>query len=743
MQSFFPGLLVVATAVVALMNFPGAAQPQKDTAVDTQYLRAHAQTRGFMLGRPVRPYPTPDGKAVLFLRSEPRSAKLGLFEFDVATKKTRELLTPAQLLKGAEEKLTPEEKAARERKRVSVGGITGFEVSGDGSRILLSLSGKLFAYKRGDRTVQELRAGPGTILGPRFSPDGTMVSYVKDHDLYVLHVAENLERRLTTGGSALLSHGTAEFVAQEEMARFRGYWWSPDSKQIIYEESDVKDVEVWYVADPTKPGQKPTPFHYPRPGKNNARVRLGIVSVEGGSTTWLSWNTAQFPYLTTVRWSKGGPPLICVQRRDQKEIALLKVDPKTGHTTRLLTETDPDWVNIHQDVPRWLADGSGFLWISEQVGGPALHLHNPDGRLRRVVVPVSAGFQGIVALQGTGKDTRVVYSASTDPTQSQLFRIKLDAWSEPEKLTTAIGLHGGVFAKDADLWVHTARTMAAMPVTTVVRGDGTLIGELPSVAAKEPFEPRVDLIEVGKKRTFHAAVVWPRKFNARKKYPVIVDVYGGPHHLQVQATRSRWLLDQWYADQGFIVVAIDGRGTPGRGRDWERAIYKKLGSVPLEDQVAGLEALGERYPAMDLERVGIDGWSFGGYMAGMAIMRQPYEFKAGVAGAPVTDWLDYDTHYTERYLGVPSSDGGVYRENSMLTFAGRLYRPLLILHGTADDNVYFRHSLRLVDTLFRYGNSFEIVPLSGLTHMVPDPVVMERLHARIARFFQKHLGHPE
>jgi dipeptidyl-peptidase-4 len=719
--------------------------------VETQYLRDHAQTRGFMLGRPVKPYPTPDGKAVLFLRSGPRSAKLGLYEFDVATKQTRELLTPEQVLKGAEEKLSAEEKAARERMRVSVGGFTAFQLSEDGSRILLSLSGKLYLYNRQDAAIQELPVGPGTVIDPKFSPDGSMVSYVKDHDLYIVHCpsrelvksAPTQPIRLTTGGSALLSHGTAEFIAQEEMGRFTGYWWSPDSKHIIYQETDDKDVEVWYVSDPIQPGQAPTPFHYPRPGKNNARVRLGVVAATGGPTTWILWDQAKYPYLTTVRWSKGGPPLVCVQTRDQRELAVLKVDPTTGKTATLLTETDPEWLNIHQEVPRWLADGSGFLWITERDGGPQLQLHNPNGQRRRVIVPVNEGLQNLVSVRADGS---IVYNASTDPTQSHLYRTPLDAWSEPEKLTKEAGLHAGVFGGEGQgspIWIHTARTLASMPVAQVVRADGSLIGEIPSVAEKEPFEPRLDLVSVGAERKFHAAVVFPRQFDERKKYPVIVDVYGGPHHLQVQAARNRWLLDQWYADQGFIVVAIDGRGTPGRGRDWERDIYKKFGSVPLEDQVAGLRALGERYPAMDLKRVGIDGWSFGGYMAALAVMRRPDVFKAGVAGAPVVDWLDYDTHYTERYLGVPPNDDGAYKEGSLLTYAADLNRPLLLLHGTADDNVYFRHSLKLVDALFRHGKDFEMVPLSGLTHMVPDPVVMERLHGRIAGFFKRHLGKVE
>ena len=732
-----------ASLITILLASPLLAQPVKDSSVDSQYLRDHAQTRGFMLGRPVRPYPTPDGKAVIFLRSGPRSAKLGLYEFDVTSRKTRELLTPEQVLKGGVEKLSPEEKAARERMGVSVGGFTGFQVSEDGGRILLSLSGKLFLYSRQDAAIQELRIGAGTILDPKFSPDGTMVSYVKDHDLYLVHVASNQEQRLTTGGSALLSHGTAEFIAQEEMARFTGYWWAPDSKRLVYQETNAKDVEVWYVADPIHPEQAPTPFHYPRPGKSNAQVRLGMVSAEGGTTTWIPWDSGKHPYLTTVRWSKGGPPLLCVQTREQTEIVVLKVDPQTGETKSLLREADPAWVNIHQEAPRWLADGSGFLWISEEEGGPQLQLHDPDGGRRRVLVPASAGFQGIVAVLGEGNAAKLIYNASTDPTQSHLYRTALDPGSVPEKLTKDPGLYTAVFSKSQVLWVHTARTLGSMPVTTVLHADGSLIGELPSVAEREPFEPRLEMMEVGKGRRFHAAAVLPRQFDAHKKYPVIVDVYGGPHHLQVEATRSRWLLDQWYADQGFIVIAIDGRGTPGRGHDWERAIYKKFGSVPLEDQVAGLEALAERYPAMDLKRVGIDGWSFGGYMSALAVMRRPDVFRAGVAGAPVVDWLDYDTHYTERYLGVPPRDDGAYKEGSLLTYAGDLTRPLLLLHGTADDNVYFRHSLKLVDALFRHGKHFEIVPLSGLTHMVPDPVVMERLHARIAEFFRKHLERPE
>lgn len=712
--------------------------------MDARFLRDYAQTRGFMLGRPVRPTPTPDGKAVLFLRSEPRNAKLRLYEFDVATGKTRQLLTPEQVLKGAEEKLSPEEKARRERMRVSAGGFTTFQISDDVKHILLSLGGKLYVVQRADGGIRELNTAPGTLLDPKFSPDGSMVSFVRDNDVYVFDLAKGEERQITTGGTKEITHGLAEFVAQEEMSRFTGYWWSPDSKFIAYEEANAKGVEEWFVADPISPEQKPHVSYYPRPGKDNVKVRLGVVSIKGGNTTWIHWDAKTYPYLTRVIWPKGGPLLVGVQTRDQKELLLLSADPATGKTKVLVRESDPAWVNLRTDVPRWLPGDMGFLWVSERDGGPQLELRASNGRFRRVLVPSGEGFQGIVDVDP--KAGHVVYNAGKDPTQSHLYRVPLGPWSDPVALTKIPGHHSAVFSKNHQVYVHTARLAHVMPRTTVHRFDAeqTLLGELPSVAEEPGFEPRVDYYEVGKEG-FRAAVIRPRKFAGSKRYPVLVDVYGGPHHQHVAMTKNRWLLDQWYADQGFIVVAFEGRGTPGRGRDWERAIYQKFGSLPLDDQVAALKALSQKFPfneVLDLKRVGITGWSFGGYLSALAVLRRPDVFQAGVAGAPVVDWLDYDTHYTERYLGIPPKDAAAYKEGSLLTYAAELRRPLLLLHGTADDNVYFRHSLKLVDALFRAGKDFDMLPLSGLTHMVPDPLVMERLHGRIVDFFHKHLGKP-
>jgi len=703
--------------------------------LDTTYLKDHAETRGFMLGRPARARPTPDGKAILFLRAQPRVARLRLYEFDVTTGTTRELLTPEELLHSAEEHLTPEEKARRERQRVSVGGFTDFQLSEDGTHILLSLSGKLYLVRRADRKVTELSTGPG-VLDPKFVPDGRAVSYVRDHDVYLYDLAKGAERRVTTGGSERRPHGLAEFIAQEEMHRFSGYWWSPDATSLVYQESDAAGVEVWHVCDPMHPEQAPQPMAYPRPGKANVAVRLGLVPAAGGGTVWIDWDSKKYPYLARVHWSKSGPLTILVQTREQDEIALLCVDPKTGKTTALLTERDAAWVDLPDDVPRWLPNAGGFLWTTARRAGPQLDLRDPAGGLLRVLVPAEAGFQGLVDLDPRAR--QVVFRASTDPTQSHLWRVALQD-GKPERLTKEPGLHAATFSGDHAVYVDTAALADAMPRATVRRADGSLIGELPSVAEEPPFQPNAELLKVGEGEGYYAAVVRPLRFNADKKYPVIVHVYGGPTHQMVTASMATRLIDQWLADQGFVVVSVDNRGTPGRGRAWEKAVYEKFGSVPLADQVAGLRALGAKFPEMDLGRVGIYGWSFGGYLAALAVLREPDVFKAAVAGAPVVDWLDYDTHYTERYLGLPDKHAEAYREASLLTYAKELRRPLLLIHGTADDNVYFRHTLKLTNALFREGCDFELLPLPGLTHMVPDPVVMQRLYGKFAVYFKKHL----
>jgi dipeptidyl-peptidase-4 len=742
-----PVLLAVSLLLAAVVAARGDdAPPPKDANLDASYLRLHAETRGFMLGRPVKPKPTPDGKFVLFLRAQAKSPKQSLYEFDVTTGKTRELLTPEQLLKGAEENLSPEEKARRERQRISAGGFTDFQLSPDGERILVTLSGKLYMVERKTGDAEAMLTGDGAVLDPKFSPDSSTVAYVRGYDVYI---PEGLNLyAVTSGGTEKKTHGLAEFVAQEEMGRFTGYWWAPDSKSVAFEEADAEGVEMWQVADPIHPDQPAQPFYYPRPGKANVKVRLGIIAtlVDTGrifpasdQPLWVTWDDQTYPYLADVRWEKEGPMTITVQNRAQTELALLKVDPATGKTKPLLTERDAAWVNLRHDGPRWLDDGS-FLWPSEGKNGPQLEHREKDGTLRRVLVSAEAGFQELVDVDS--KAGQVVFRASTDPVRSSLFRLPL-VGGKIAPLDKELGVHTAVFSRDHSVYVETSTSTTAMPKTIVHKANGDVLGALVSVAEEPPFALNTETVRVGDDPAFYAYVVRPHDVDPAKRYPVIVQVYGGPTHQMVQDVMGSRLLDQWLADQGFIVAALDNRGTPGRGRDWEKAVSRHFGSVPLEDQVAGLKALGKRFPEMDLDRVGVYGWSFGGYLSALAVLKAPDVFKAAVAGAPVVDWLDYDTHYTERYLGLPDTDAEAYKEASLLTYATDLKRPLLLVHGTADDNVYFRHTLKLTNALFRAGKDFDLLPLAGMTHMTPDPVVMERLYARIAGHFEKHLGKPE
>jgi dipeptidyl-peptidase 4 len=747
---------IMLTAAIA-----PAADPATGKPLDTTFLKQFAETRGFTLGRPQKPKISPDGKTVLFLRADPKAPKLKLFEFDVATAQTKELLSPEALLKGADENLTPEEKARRERMRVSVCGFTDYHLDPDGKNILVMLSGKLYVFDRATGKATELKTGAGTIVDPKWSPDGKRIAYVRGFDVAVYDLASGKESMVTTGGTLVKTHGLAEFVAQEEMARFSGYWWSPDSKFIAYEEADHTGVETWYVADPFKPDQKPAEQYYPRPGKKNVAVKLGVMPVEGGETVWMKWpNKGEweqaYEYLTQVVWDKYGPLTVQLETRKQDVVSTFSVDHRTGNTKWLLDIKAFDhWVNLKQLYLKWTKDGR----LGATVGNSrsiAIDGNTPERERDFRLDGFSGQFDSLVHFDTDTLTT--LYTSTFLPTDMHLFRAKGEPSGIQRRNASSITQGDGLFTavSDGKLICLTKTTPQEMPATKVLAADGKVIGELPSIAVNPSFKPNVEFLP--KHLTdgttssqvshgdglFSSAIVRPQNFDPKKKYPVVVDVYGGPGHVHVPMAMRNWLVPQWLADQGFIVVAIDNRGTPGRGDKWERAIYQKFGTVPIEDQVKGLHDLCDKYPQLDGDRVGIVGWSFGGYNAANGVLRRPDVFKAAVAGAPVTDWEDYDSHYTERYLGLLPESKAAYDEASLIPLAKDLKRPLMLVHGTADDNVYYRHTLKLSNALFRAGKEFEAVALPGVTHMYSaDPAVMERLWVKNAEFFKKHLGEPK
>ncbi len=734
-------LALVTAAVVACTPMkkksttPDASWP----AADEAFIAQSAATFGFRLGHPQEITIAPDGD-VLFTRTEARGFVADLYVRDAGTGEVSRLLDAETLLGGGEENLSPEEKARRERMRKATRGIGGFQLSKDGKIILVPLGDRLFVVDRDSGKSHELDTGEGFPYDPRISPAGDRIAYVVDGDLWTAPIdpAKGGPRRMTTRPGPEIEHGVAEFVAQEEMDRTRGFWWSPDGGQLLYQKTDVSPVATLYVSDPAHPDEAPTPFRYPRAGTDNAIVSLGVMAAKGGDTTWIDWDHAAYPYLCTVRWDEGAPPTLVVMNRAQTELAVLAVDVVRGSTRVLLTETDDAWLNLDSDMPRWLADGSGFLWTTERRGGWQLELRKADGSLDRELTPVELGMQGFAGYDAEGQIAWI--TASTDPTQTQVYTVPLSGGA-PGAVTTEEGVHG-VAVADHGGWVTIVSATRAGDLRFEVHDRaGALVASLPSVAEAPPWTPNVEWTTATVDgRVHHAVIVRPRAFDAKRRYPVLLHVYAGPHARMVAATPRAYLLDQWYADAGFVVVAIDGRGTPNRGREWERVVHKDLITIPLGDQVDVLQALGGAHAELDLTRVGVFGWSFGGYVSAMAALLRPDVFKAAVAGAPVTDWGLYDTFYTERYMQTPQQNPDGYKASSAITHAAELERPLLIIHGTTDDNVHFANSLALVEELFRKGKSAEVelLPVSA-THMTPDPQIALSLGLRQLDFFREHL----
>ncbi|MBJ6764429.1 DPP IV N-terminal domain-containing protein [Myxococcaceae bacterium JPH2] len=722
-------------AVLALLGVPALTQAAEPPS--SAFLRQLSETRYFSTGRPMGIQIAPDGKTVFFLRSPPSSDVMTLYAFDTTTGQTTDLLDPERLLRGAEETLTTEERARRERLRTRGRGFTSYTLSEDGSRILLPLSGKLYVLERASGKVTELHTGAGA-MDPKLSQDGSQVAYVRDHDVYRVDFRSNTEHAVTRGGTQEKEHGVAEFVAQEEMGRDSGYWWSPDAKAIAFAEVDVSQVDKRLVADVTHPERGAESFAFPRAGGPNARVRLGIASLTGGPTVWAKWDQDAYPYLATVRWPRKGPLTVLVQNRAQTEERLLSVEPRTGNTRTLLVEKDEAWLNLDQRFPSWLADGSGFLWCTERNGAPEVERRHADGRLARSLVPPSAGFRALVRY--VDAQDALYFLGGPNPTERYLWRVQ--GGGVPTRVTPDTGpaLESGWVAASGALLVVPSEGPRTMRQFPVLRADGTRVGLLPSLAVQPPFFPRFEVQQVGPER-FWASIVRPRDFKPGVKLPVIVNVYGGPLETVVHQSMEQHLLAQWMADQGYLVVRFDGRGTPLRGRAWERAIKYDFYSVPLDDQIAALRALAAEVPEMDLNRVGIEGWSFGGDMAALAVLKRPDVFKAAAAGAATAVQDDYDTHYTERYLGLPQEHPEAYSRTSLVTYIheDKPVGKLLLLHGTGDDNVYFFNALKLSDALFRAGKHHELLAISGATHRVADPLLNMRRWERVMSHFHDNL----
>ena len=695
------------------------------THAGISFPRQYARTVGFSLGVPYAFAIASDGNRVAFLRARSGSDRsTGLWVRDTASGAERMVADPEDLLSGREENLPPEERARRERTRQAGAGVVSFAADDAVRVVAFALSGRLFVADLADldsTTVRELVV-PGPVLDPRPDPTGAHIGYVAEGTFRIVGADGAGDRAVAVPEAENATYGLAEFLAAEEMYRTRGFWWSPDGQQLLVARVDTTPVSRWHLSDPAHPDRPPVEVAYPRAGTANADVSVVLAGLDGNLTP-VGWDPSDAPYLTSAHWSCGGPALLQVASRDQRTMRVLAV-AEDGTAERISEDIDPDWVDVVVGTPAWTRSGELVRVVAR------------DGAYRLMIgeEPVTPVGLNVAAVLDVADD--VLFTATgEDPVAVDVYTGSLNG---TVRLTTKPGVHQA--ARRGDLVVTSSRSLGWFgPRVQCWRG-GERIGEIASLAETPVLTPEVTFLTAGADE-LRCALLLPRGHQrGSARLPVLCDPYGGPAAQRVVRARNAYLMPQWFADQGFAVLIADGRGTPGRGPDWDRLIHYDEATPNVEDQVEAVHAAAAAHPDLDLTRVGIRGWSHGGYLAALAVLRRPDVFHTAVAGAPVTDQRLYDTFYTERYLGHPARHPDAYDHNSLIDDAPRLERPLMLIHGMADDNVVVAHTLRLSSALLAAGRPHTVLPLSGVTHMARQEEVAEHLMLLQVEFLKRTLG---
>ena len=762
--------------------------------------RLRARTLRFGCGAPRSAQTVGDGSRALFLRSdgpEDLVTALWLSWFDESGEHHETKLADPRELLGAtadSEDVPAEEKARRERAREGGTGIVGYSADDDGNRIVFTINGRLFLtdIDWNDETgapephtrelagewLDEDPAMYTPVLNPRIAPDGEHVLYTTGSYLMLVDIGGELGDRITAVYGVSVEDedgnpaentwkiGLAEFVAGEEMDRYDGFWWAPDSQHVLFESFDTADEPTWYISDPADPEKRADGRRYPRALTRNADVYLTVITLAfdendryAGITgnADVDWDREAYEYVAAVHWRRGHDPLVLVQNRRQTRDQVLEVavtaDGAALGATRVLEEHANDqWIDLIHGTPAYTPDGRLVCPLNDMAADT--NRLTVDGR------PFTpAGWNVRAVLDVTDDDVLAVVQRAPE-IATEVPR----AWAGSGAASDAESLFGGHDARSFDV-VSMGYDGSIAPVTTdpgqwtasrgergiVVSGRDMrsaraqmrhILGEqsatISSTAAEPGFAPNVTFTRLGEHQLY-TAIIAPSPsspYAHADKLPVLMKPYGGPGFQQVVASQSFYWEGQWWADQGFLVVTADGRGTTGRGPAWDRAIFENMKGVTLADQIEAVNALPEAVsrlnadgrrpgvPMPDLDKVCMIGWSYGGFLSALAVLDAPNVFKAACAGAPPTDWTLYDTHYTERYLGL---DPDVYRRNGIVQDAPGLVRPLMLIHGFADDNVTIAHSLRLSQALMASGRPHTFLPLTGITHMTNDETVAENL----------------
>ncbi|SDH31940.1 MULTISPECIES: S9 family peptidase [unclassified Duganella] len=690
---------------------------------------------------------SPDGARVTFLRGrDDNQFQLDLWEYNLKDKTTHRLVDSKLLV--PDENLSDAEKARRERARTaSLKGILSYSWSPDGKRLLVPIAGNLYLIEA-SKPDQARMVASGNVLDPKISPQGRYVSYVRDQNLFVIDLNTGKEKQLTTDGKGTIHNAEAEFVAQEEMSQTTGYYWAPDDSAIAYKRYDEAPVPVVrrfeIFADRTEVVEQ----RYPAAGDPNVLVELKIVSPVSGEIRDVALGAEKDIYLVRADWSANSKALLFQrQTRDQKKLELVSVDAASLAQKVLITETSATWISIFDDL-RFLEDNKSFIWSSERSGRKHLYLYGLDGKLKHAITKGEWGIDRLLAVDE--KNGRVFVQSNRDAViDSQTYALKLDGSSadKPTRVTQGDGWHDSSFARNGEVFVDTYSSPDTPPQVSIRKPDGAMIQwlEKNELNASHPYGKYLDAhlkteygtLKAKDGQTLYYSIIKPSAFDASKKYPVYLSTYGGPHSQHVSRKWGNYF-DQYMAQQGFVVWRLDNRGSFRRERAFTDANYHQLGRVEVEDQLTGIEWLGKQ-SFVDAKRIGVFGWSYGGFMSLRLLAEASDKIAMGVSVAPVTDWTLYDTHYTEQFMGTPKENAAGYEYSGVYSHLDGLKSPLLLIHGMADDNVLFTNTTRMIDALVKRQVHFELMTYPGAKHGISGPVPQRHVWGNIEAFFKKNL----
>lgn len=630
--------------------------------------------------------------------------------------------------------------ASSEIKEPSEARIHNFEWVKDENKIRLYTDQGDFYYNRKENTVQKIEYPEGEQNNRTFSPDGNFIAYTRQFDLYAYDFDQRREIRLTRGGHERLRNGELDWVYPEELEIRKGFYWSPDSHVIVYLQQNEEGVSTYPLADFSTPIPATRAELYPKAGTKNPDVRVGVVRLSTQETRWVNLGYP-YEYIARISWSPDGN-YIAIQalNRKQNRLALIFGDPWDGSSYVVFEETDPHWINV-SDGPVWLDDTEDFLWLSERDG--FRHIYR-IGNYGKIIKQVTKGEWEITRLiKAAGVTKQIIFEGTKDsPLDRHLYQVP---WvgGKIQNLTTDPGSHSGSVSGDGR-YIYDQFTSSAVPKRlTILDNLGHsvhVLGEK-KIADYKPFRidpPQFFTIPGEEGRRYNAQIFYPHDFDPSKKYPLILSVYGGPH---AQVVRNTFDADinQVLIANGFIVLSLDNRGSWGRGHAWETPIYHHFGKIELADQLIGIEFM-KKQPFVDPNRIGIWGWSFGGFMTCNAMVNAPDVFRAGAAVAPVTDWRLYDTIYTERYMGHPADNPDGYRDSSPVNFASQLKGALFIAHGTSDDNVHIQNTYQMIDALLKANKNYEFFAYPQKDHGIWGEEYRIHLFTRMMEFFKKELA---